>query len=647
MSRPLFDRRSLRTFATAALMVAAGSWYAEAGGPLFVLNNTPILWANRVVSGGPLNSQTVTIDAQGRRNVIYHVDQGTLGPLSNAQGVRFTDRIFGEFSNVPTSAIRFVNGGPIRDPDTGQPVDVTALNFGKFVDDLHPTFQNPIIFDSDGKITGGGGVLGFFGALTFEPDFSALTEGFVVLNGAVITPPSTISTTSFLGVFQHEFGHLAGPLDHEQINGSIALLRPEAAIPAGFTNRVQTNDLFAPFTETTYPFFFGAPVGSVLAASGFPDSGYFIATLDMDTKNALSNLYPTKRYRQTTGSIEGQVVFNFGDEHGKDGDGHGKDGEEHGKADGEHGRDSGRDDGRDGILVTGINIVARRINRAPYPPPLGTQAFPTPPTLDADGVPSAPPAQAATDSLATVSSAVTGLDFGHGTYRIQGLPPGEYEVILQAILPQATGGSGIGPLQFQLTLPVIEEYFHKRGTSNVVTEFTRVKVEDGEVVRGIDFEINGLDTANPSFANEVDAHSTFATAQNLGALPARVSGTASVEDPFTVVSLGEGISDLYSFTTTAPRTVVWMSLEPRNDRDRDRDHGRDRDRDVAPTGDLDLFLVLPPATATGPVRTLRFSATETNHELVGVALAPGTYFVGVGAFEGAVRYDLRVMKDVQ
>jgi len=598
MSSPRVNRNVMRTLATAALMVAAVSWYAEAGGPLFLINNTPILWANRVVTGGPLNSSTVTIDAQGRRNVIYHVDSGTLGPLSNTQAVAFTDRIFGEFSNIPTSAIRFVNGGAIRDPDTGLPVDVNATNIGKFLDDAKPTFQNPIIFDSDGAITGNGGVLGFFGPLTFEPDFSALTEGFVVLNGATITPPALISTTSFLGVFQHEFAHLAGPLDHEQINGSIALFRPEAAIPAGFTTRVQTNDLFAPFVETTYPFLFGAPAGSVLRASGFPDSGYFIATLDMDTKNALSNLYPTNAYRATTGSIEGSVFF--------------------------------RASGGGKVPVSGINVVARRIDRAPYPPPLGTQAFPTPPTLDADGVPSPPPAQAATDSLATVSSAVTGLDFGNGRYRIQGLPPGEYEVMLQQILGPATGGSRIGPLQFQLTLPVIEEYFREELTSNIVSDFTPVRVRAGRVAQNVDLEINGLDNEDPPHVKEGPDHTTIATAQDLGTLPARVSGTASTGDPFTIKALGEGIQDLYTFATTGPRTVVWISLEPHN---------------ANAPGDLDLFLIR--RLATGALQVVQFSAKDTTHELLGVALGPGTWYVGIAAFDGSVQYELRVMPNVQ
>ena len=608
MSSRHLTRNGIRTVAAAALMIATASWYAEAGGPLFVLNNTPILWANRVVTGGPLNSSTVTIDARGRRNVIYHVDGGTLGPLQNAQAVRFTDRIFGEFSNIPTSAIRFVNGGQIRDPETGQPVDVNATNIGKFLDGDNPTFQNPIIFDSDGAITGGGGVLGFFGALSFEPDFSALTEGFVVLNGAVITPPALLSTTSFLGVFQHEFAHLAGPLDHEQINGTIALFRPEASIPAGFSNRVQTHDLFAPFVETTYPFLFGAPAASVLRASGFPDSGYFIATLDMDTRNALSNLYPTSGYRATTGSIEGQVFF---------------------KASG-----GGK------VPVTGINVVARRIDRAAYPPPLGTQAFPTPPTLDADGVPSAPPAQAATDSLATVSSAVTGLDFGVGRYRIQGLPPGQYEVMVQQILGPATGGSGIGPLQFQLTLPIVEEYFRKGHTSNIVSDFTPVRVEAGRLSRGVDLEINGLDNDDPEHAKEIPDHTAIATAQDLGPLPVRVSGKASTADPFTLAALGEGIPDLYRFTTAGPRSVVWISLEPKHGDDDDDD-----DEEAVAPGDLDLFLIN--RTPAGALRLVQFSATSTNHELLGVALGPGTWFVGVGAFDGSVRYELRVMRNVQ
>src|SRR5262249_13142093 len=154
---------------------------------------------------------------------------------------------------------------------------------------------------------------------------------------------------------------------------------------------------------TLYPFLFGAPTGSQLG-SQFPNSGYFVASLDMDTQNALSNLYPTPDYLASRGSIEGRVLLKFGTAE---------------------------------VPISGINVVARRIDLGAYPPPSGTTAFPSPPTVDADGVPQTPPAQAATDSLATISSAVTGVDFGQGKYRVQGLPPGQYMVQIQQINPNA------------------------------------------------------------------------------------------------------------------------------------------------------------------------------------------------------------------
>jgi hypothetical protein len=76
--------------------------------------------------------------------------------------------------------------------------------------------------------------------------------------------------------------------------------------------------------------------------------------------------------------------------------------------------------------------------------------------------------------------------------------------------------------------------------------------------------------------------------------------------------------------------VVWISLEPHNDK--------------AP-GDLDLFLIRQ--TPTGGLQLVQFAASNTSHELLGVALGPGTWFVGVGAFDGSVRYELRVMQNVQ
>src|SRR5262249_25885193 len=136
-------------------------------------------------------------------------------------------------------------------------------------------------------------------------------EAFVVLNGRSLTGANAISTTSFLGVFTHEFGHFVGPLDHEQINGNIAADGTGAVLPAGFS-RSQAYDLFAPFTESLFPFLFPAPLSGSQLGGQFPDSGFFIASLDMDTINAVSDLYPTPGYQGTTGSIEGQVLVQAG-----------------------------------------------------------------------------------------------------------------------------------------------------------------------------------------------------------------------------------------------------------------------------------------------------------------------------------------------
>src|SRR5215471_16977135 len=123
-----------------------------AGGPLLVQNGQPTRWPRHEVRGGPLNTQTVDVDG----TVLYRVDSGPLGTLTNAQAVHFVDRIFGLYNAIPTSTIRFRNAGPILDPATGMPVDVTGANVGKFIG-KNPTWQNPIVFDSDGSITGAGG----------------------------------------------------------------------------------------------------------------------------------------------------------------------------------------------------------------------------------------------------------------------------------------------------------------------------------------------------------------------------------------------------------------------------------------------------------------------------------------------------------
>ncbi|HEY7547707.1 MAG TPA: PPC domain-containing protein, partial [Blastocatellia bacterium] len=531
-----------------AILVAAVALIApsvKAGGPLLVLDGQPTLWARSEVRGGALNSMTV--DSAGR--VLYHVDKGTLGTLTEEQATALVDRIFGLYTDIPTASIEFVNAGRIKDPTTGQEIDVNGSNAGRVLSSRTPTFQNPIIFDSDGSITGDPLVLGFFTFLQLDDASNTLREGAVVINGRALSPPASLSATSLLGVFTHEFGHFAGPLDHSQISGHFAdrfarsSLQP---LPPGFT-QAQAYDLFGPFTETLYPFIFDAPTGSQLAAQ-FPGSGFFIATLDMDTINALSALYPTPDFAASTGSIEGRVLI----------------------------RTSSGD-----IPVPGINVVAHRIDQGGYPPAAGTAAFTAPPVLDGDGVPEIPQPQTVTDSLATVSSAVTSVNFGEGRYKIQGLPPGNYLVEIQQINTDAIAGSSIGQLFNQYILPVQEFFSGPRESGlagDTATDFEPVTVTAGQTTADIDIILNGFSNAPLVAVAESEPNHKKAKADRIGLL-ADVTGSANSTDSAKLkMDLGGGFSDkiedLYKFTVTSS-TRVYIFLDP-----------------TSGTGDLDLYLFL-------------------------------------------------------
>ncbi len=606
----ILKRRAIISLAVLATVVTFISLDARAGGPNIINTNTdppqPVRWARFLVQGGLQNTQTV--DSQGR--VLYRVDSGPLGPLTNDQATALADRIFRQYTDIPTASIEYVNAGRILNPSTGVPLDVTGANIGQFLNELNPAFQNPIVFDSDGSVVralGGDSLaLGLAGVVSFTPDDSAVREALVVLNGQALTL-GLLSQTSFLGVFTHEFGHFAGPLDHSQINGSIADPDSESiAAPAGFTAG-QAYDLYAPFMETMYPFIFDPPSGSQIA-SQFGDTGFFIASLDMDTQNALSNLYPTADYGATTGSIDGRVII----------------------------KTAGGD-----IPVSGINVIARRINQGGYVPPLGTLAFLSlPVATDGDGVPQIPPPQPSTDSLATVSSAVTGLDFGQGRYRIQGLPSGNYLVQFQQLDPNFTDGSGVGPLTAQLALPFAEQYFNgPNSSSNSASIFTAVQVNAGAITPGTDIILNGFSNAAPVLTNEVEPNQKKKKPQRLSSIPVDIRGAAASGDASVLkIDFGGGdsdkIEDLYRFTVTTEGFYAF-ALEA-----------------TSGVGDLDLWIfsnnVNKKKTSLSDPNLIDFSANASSNEFVIVRLTPGTYLIAVSMFDlllnpGSQNYRLRAI----
>jgi hypothetical protein len=603
MKRVHFKKRPIISLVIGLAFMALASMPALAGGPLLLgPNGQPVLWPRRVIQGGALNSQTV--DDQGR--VLYHVDTGPLGPISNQRAVALIDRIFNLYSSVPTSTLKFVNAGFIKDPTTGEPIDVTSTNIGRVRSTSNPTFQNPIVFDNDGSITGSGGVLGFFSFIQLNAASNEIREGIVVLNGAAVDRVG--GEIPFLGVFTHEIGHLAGPLDHSQINGAIASGSVSSVQPVDFT-RAQTFDLFTPFVETLYPFLFSSTnTASQLVNKNFASSGYFVASLDFDTQAALSSLYPTADFAATLGSIEGRVVIRT-----PSGD----------------------------IPLTGINVVARRINKGTYPPTLTTTAFPDFPAtaigLDSDGVPLLPPSQNSTDSLATAASAVTGLQFGSGRYKIQGLPEGQYLVEIQQINLNAVGGSGIGPLDQQFPLPVLEEYYNGAdNSSNSLSTFVPVTVSAGNTTSGIDILLNGLNTTALTAINEEEPNEKSRKGQKV-TVPAEITGAAAGGDAAQFrLTLPDGtvdpVEDFYGFTVTAEK-LYYILLEPIN----------------GTTGDLDMYVfnsefVAKKRGSFSEGSILGSSTSPNASEVIAVRLAAGTYTIGVSAFGNSnVSYKLRVI----
>ncbi|MBN1477901.1 hypothetical protein JXA47_14195 [Candidatus Sumerlaeota bacterium] len=348
------------------------------------------------------------------------------------------------------------------------PVDVTPAQVGWHISPS-PTGQNEIIYDENGTIHTAlfgqsTGVLGFFS--NRAPDERGFfTEGYVVLNGSFIDGVAPdLPVASFRGVFTHEFGHFIG-LDHSQINGETAANASGALVLPDFSDGQQW-DLFVPFLETLFPFIFGYyPLDSELAKQNLTTSGFFTNDLALDEQIITSTLYPEPGFLtgpgSSTGAIEGRVLRG------------------------------------DGITpFSGANVVMRRVEgplgSSPYPPPLGTESYPGfEVELDEDGVPAAPPVQAGTDSLATAASMVSGAwgpgaappgepVTGSGWFRIEGLPPGIYEVSVETILSSAVGGSRIGPFNPQLVLPS-EESWSGVGESSLEQEVLplQVGISDG------------------------------------------------------------------------------------------------------------------------------------------------------------------------
>ncbi len=241
---------------------------------LVVLIVFMMLYGARSYAGGPLN----TVDGEAvvypdsDFPIPYHVDQGSLGSLSNSEGTSLVDSSFQEWQDVSTATITFTNGGQL-------PVDIIPGNYGVY-DSNYTDGLNPIIFDTDGAIieqefgTGASDfVIGFAGS-AFSTATGRYVEGLAVLNGKFT---AMFSFEQFRATFVHEFGHFLG-LDHTQINLEFA----------GDGNTSNDANLPTMFPTST-------------------DDDTLLAELNPDDEAALTLLYPGSTADSAYGTITGTV----------------------------------------------------------------------------------------------------------------------------------------------------------------------------------------------------------------------------------------------------------------------------------------------------------------------------------------------------
>ncbi len=256
-----------------------------------------IFFTGFLYAGGPLIlfSPGVPYQYDTTSPVVYNLDQGDFGPLTNAQADVLSIGSFDNWGAVPTATISFVQGADL-------PVDVVLANADTYLgspgvgDGL-----NPVVYDSDGSIIANyfgapPGVLGIAGPTTALTGTNILTASFSIFDGTDIDPADLGNSPPgavFQGVITHEHGHFIN-LAHTIVNGQ-ALFWADNILPDGtdlFAEGLSVADI-----STMYPF---------ISVSGV-STGEFQAVPGPDDIAILSTLYPAAAFFSTTGTITGTI----------------------------------------------------------------------------------------------------------------------------------------------------------------------------------------------------------------------------------------------------------------------------------------------------------------------------------------------------
>jgi predicted Zn-dependent protease with MMP-like domain len=245
---------------------------AMAGGPLIL--------------EGPSGTTPVTYQNPG---ITLHVENGTLGNLTNLEADALVTEAFALWNDVDTSTINLA-----IDQIQLQNIDIDINNFDSYLPTTnYSEFNaddnlNPIVYDNNGEI-----IDAFFGvgasdhtigfaASIFTSGGSFFKEGYAVINGKDLN----LTTTTFKLLITHEIGHFFG-LDHTQVN---------------IDNR-----------ETD----FGSPsICSTTSHENYPVMYPFICrdvtNLHSDDISAVSALYPAANVSSNFGTLQGRFVDDIG-----------------------------------------------------------------------------------------------------------------------------------------------------------------------------------------------------------------------------------------------------------------------------------------------------------------------------------------------
>lgn len=215
--------------------------------------------------------------------ITYHIDQGPLGALNNAEASALVQELFQRWQAVPSASLKIQMSGAM-------PLDVTAENYTGYRNAVTDSYH-PIIFDTDGSITDA--ILGQ-GASDFTAGFAsplwtisadAIADGKIidataVLNGKFLDgSPGALEL--FKGAMLHEFGHFLG-LGHSQLNVGAALDRE------GY---VSDNEA----VPIMFPIWLGPHPGGL--------------ELTVDDQTQLARQYPNPAAEASYGTIRGYVLM--------------------------------------------------------------------------------------------------------------------------------------------------------------------------------------------------------------------------------------------------------------------------------------------------------------------------------------------------